>query len=641
MAILDPNFNIFDLVKDSVDLVSYLEKCGATLIPGHGNIIASTNCVLPNHTNDDTPSLKVYAAGSCHCFGCGGGGDVVSLHQAINNFSRPLEAAQDLVTREYAHLFSPDQIAQASGYGASGNSPTITPEQVQETKEVKNFLGRLATAYSTNLLIGMHADRSLDTRSKGAKEAMSALRERSLNKHSIIKVFRLGYADNTGNVAALTKKENSLKQDTSTCAIAPLSILDKSGSVILDRSGSGSAALPGRFALLRNRIIIPIRDENGEVVAFNGRILATEEAKQLANGKSPAKYINSSTTFAYKKNEVLYGLFENKEAIRTSGIVNVVEGCFDVQSMYRVGTASYKDKDKDGDNNNDSDNNNTSRTFEVANCVAALSSSLTTNQMELLYRHGATKRINLLFDGDAPGRAAALKNLMTIAPAIRDNVPIHIVSLPNGHDPDSFVRSFGTDPKGTAAACMAMSQITKNAPHCTDYFFKLLQEKYPNVDTNAQHRIGFRTQAYEFINKLSGHGNHTGYRTGEQTKREFTQRVETYLGVRRSLGDFSLPSIEQGKELVSSLKNRLNDNDLNNNNNNSDKFAALNNELSRISALQEHITALKELLVDAQATMVGKPLNQIELQTRAGLSEATPISDKPDKPKATHSGRKP
>ena len=75
MAILDPNFNIFDLVKDNVDLVSYLEKCGATLIPGHGNIIASTNCVLPNHTNDDTPSLKVYAAGSCHCFGCGGGGD--------------------------------------------------------------------------------------------------------------------------------------------------------------------------------------------------------------------------------------------------------------------------------------------------------------------------------------------------------------------------------------------------------------------------------------------------------------------------------------------------------------------------------------------------------------------------------------
>ena len=636
MAILDPNFNIFDLVKDNVDLVGYLEKCGATLIPGHGNIIASTNCVLPNHTNDDTPSLKVYAAGSCHCFGCGGGGDVVSLHQAINNFSRPLEAAQDLVTREYAHLFSPDQIAQASGYGASGNSPTITPEQVQETKEVKNFLGRLATAYSTNLLIGMHADRSLDTRSEGAKEAMHALRERSLNKHSIIKVFRLGYADNTGNVAARTEKENSLKQDTPTCAIAPLSILDKSGSVIpiaplsildksgsviLDRSGNGSAALPGRFALLRNRIIIPIRDENGEVVAFNGRILATEEAKQLANGKSPAKYINSATTFAYKKNEVLYGLFENKEAIRTSGIVNVVEGCFDVQSMYRVGTASHND--------------NAPRTFEVANCVAALSSSLTTNQMELLYRHGATKRINLLFDGDAPGRAAALKNLMTIAPAIRDNVPIHIVSLPNGHDPDSFVRSFGTDPEGTAAACSAMSQITKNAPHCTDYFFKLLQEKYPNVDTNAQHRIGFRTQAYEFINKLSGYGNHTGYRTGEQTKREFTQRVETYLGVRRSLGDFSLPSIEQGKELVSSLKNRLNDSD-----NNGDKFAALNNELSRISALQEHITALKELLVDAQATMVGKPLNQIELHTRAGLSEseATPISDKP---KVIHSGRKP
>ena len=636
MAILDPNFNIFDLVKDNVDLVGYLEKCGATLIPGHGNIIASTNCVLPNHTNDDTPSLKVYAAGSCHCFGCGGGGDVVSLHQAINNFSRPLEAAQDLVTREYAHLFSPDQIAQASGYGASGNSPTITPEQVQETKEVKNFLGRLATAYSTNLLIGMHADRSLDTRSEGAKEAMHALRERSLNKHSIIKVFRLGYADNTGNVAARTEKENSLKQDTPTCAIAPLSILDKSGSVIpiaplsildksgsviLDRSGNGSAALPGRFALLRNRIIIPIRDENGEVVAFNGRILATEEAKQLANGKSPAKYINSATTFAYKKNEVLYGLFENKEAIRTSGIVNVVEGCFDVQSMYRVGTASHND--------------NAPRTFEVANCVAALSSSLTTNQMELLYRHGATKRINLLFDGDAPGRAAALKNLMTIAPAIRDNVPIHIVSLPNGHDPDSFVRSFGTDPEGTAAACRAMSQITKNAPHCTDYFFKLLQEKYPNVDTNAQHRIGFRTQAYEFINKLSGYGNHTGYRTGEQTKREFTQRIETYLGVRRSLGDFSLPSIEQGKELVSSLKNRLNDSD-----NNGDKFAALNNELSRISALQEHITALKELLVDAQATMVGKPLNQIELHTRAGLSEseATPISDKP---KVIHSGRKP
>ena len=69
------------------------------------------------------------------------------------------------------------------------------------------------------------------------------------------------------------------------------------------------------------------------MVAFNGRILATEEAKQLANGKSPAKYINSSTTFAYKKNEVLYGLFENKEAIRTSGAVTVVEECFTLQSV--------------------------------------------------------------------------------------------------------------------------------------------------------------------------------------------------------------------------------------------------------------------------------------------------------------------
>lgn len=578
------DFNIFEVVRENIDLVGYLESRGANLKAGSGTVIASTSCVLPNHSSDNTPSLKVYAGGNCHCFGCGGGGDVTRLHQSIDGFPDPLSAARDLVTREFSHMFTVEQVAMAEAIGTHGaGNIRLTSVQVQEQTDIKEFLDRLATAYTSNLTYGLTPTR--DDRSPGAREAMEALSERGLAKYSLVKVFRLGYADSTGNIRIKTTAQ---QKSGAPCVEVSASIANKSGS--LSQLG---------YPLIRNRLVIPVRNEVGEVVAFNGRILKSEDDRLAAKGESPRKYINSATTGVYKKGDVLYGLYENKEHIRSSNVVNVVEGCFDVQSMYRAGT--WREEDPITKIKTDC------KMPEVANCVASLGSAFNTNQLEMLYRSGATKRINFIFDGDKAGKEAALKNLLAIAPAIRDNIPLHVVTLPEGHDPDSYVRSFPE----IKDARNNIAQLISSAPHCTDYLLQLLQEKYPDVATHAQHRIGFRIDAYEFINKLSGFGSN--YRTAEQTKADFTQRVETYLGLHRSLGDLALPAVAQTKELTLALESKLSEiPDV------SARFGMLEAEIARISALQERLEALKEITIKAQQT-IGNPLSQKEQALRAGI----------------------
>ena len=154
----------------------------------------------------------------------------------------------------------------------------------------------------------------------------------------------------------------------------------------------------------RGRLMIPIKDARGRVIAFGGRILDAGEPK----------YLNSPETPLFSKGNTLYGLFEARQAIRDKGYVIVCEGYMDVVALAQLG---------------------------FANGVATLGTACTANHVRALMRQ--TDRIIFSFDGDAAGQRAAKRALEACLPMMADDKEIKFLFLPTEHDPDSFVRERG------------------------------------------------------------------------------------------------------------------------------------------------------------------------------------------------------
>jgi DNA primase len=161
-----------------------------------------------------------------------------------------------------------------------------------------------------------------------------------------------------------------------------------------------------RYDRLRDRITFPIRNAQGELIGFGGRILDRGEPK----------YLNSPETPLFHKGEELYGLFEGRAAIQRQGYVLVVEGYLDVIALAQHG---------------------------VGNAVATLGTACTTEHVRKLFRHCG--QIVFSFDGDAAGQKAAARALETALPALGDERSVKFLFLPPEHDPDTFVRTFGAD----------------------------------------------------------------------------------------------------------------------------------------------------------------------------------------------------
>lgn len=168
----------------------------------------------------------------------------------------------------------------------------------------------------------------------------------------------------------------------------------------------------GFYDVFRDRLMFPILSPIGKVLGFGGRILPDTETGSA--DYTPAKYVNSPETEVYHKSRVLYGMKQAKRAIRTEREAIVVEGYADVVSLWDAG---------------------------VRNVVAASGTALTTQQMDLLKKLDV-QRLLLLFDADAAGQSAARKGIDV---ALDAGLAPYAVSLPDGADPDSFVRQFGTE----------------------------------------------------------------------------------------------------------------------------------------------------------------------------------------------------
>lgn len=168
-----------------------------------------------------------------------------------------------------------------------------------------------------------------------------------------------------------------------------------------------------RYDRFRNRIMFPIQDRRGRIIAFGGRVL---------DGGEP-KYLNSPETPLFEKGRELYGLPQAQKAIRDMGYALVVEGYMDVVALAQFG---------------------------VGNAVATLGTATTPHHIGTLLRH--TQRIVFCFDGDAAGRKAARRALESSLEALRDDVTLAFLFLPERHDPDSFVREHGAAAFTAAAA---------------------------------------------------------------------------------------------------------------------------------------------------------------------------------------------
>lgn len=153
----------------------------------------------------------------------------------------------------------------------------------------------------------------------------------------------------------------------------------------------------------RNRLMFPIRDVSGRVVAFGGRDL----------GESPAKYINSPETAVYKKSRVLYGLYEGRDAVRRAKEAILVEGYFDLLRLADAG---------------------------ITNVVATCGTALTPEQARLIHRYAP--KVLVVYDGDTAGIRAALRSVGILIAA---GLNVKALVLPDGMDPDDFVRDHGVE----------------------------------------------------------------------------------------------------------------------------------------------------------------------------------------------------
>jgi DNA primase len=347
---------------DIVDVVGrhvQLKKGGANLMglcPFHGEKSPSFSV---------SPSKQFY-----YCFGCGASGDAIRFLTEFTGASFR-DAVGDLAGQ--IGLTVPDD-------PRSDDDRAAAAERKQQQATLVEVLERAAEHYKKRL--------------REAPRAIDYLKRRGLTGE-IAARFGLGYAPPGWNsLASGVPDYNDPK-------------LAEAGLVIVRESEQDGEASPERrYDRFRDRVMFPIRNVQGEVIGFGGRVIDAGEPK----------YLNSPETPVFSKGQELYGLFEARTGIRRRGYALVVEGYMDVVALAQSG-------------------------FD--NAVATLGTACTADHVRKLFRF--TESVVFSFDGDAAGRRAANRALEAALPHASDVRSIKFLFLPAEHDPDSYVRSLGAD----------------------------------------------------------------------------------------------------------------------------------------------------------------------------------------------------
>lgn len=348
---------------------------------------ASFKGLCPFHS-EKSPSFHVNPQRQFfHCFGCQASGDVFKFVMQLEGRSFP-EALRQLADRAGVEL------------------PQIEARESDAVRREKAKRERLTaiTESAAGFFLEMLA------KHPHAHLARAEIDKRAM-KPETIATYRLGYAPHGWD--GLAKHLGSRGFSLAECEEAGLIVPRKAGD--------------GHYDRFRHRLMFPIADVHGKIVAFSGRALDLPAGEKLT-GDPPAKYVNSPEGPLYKKSELLFGLHEARVELRREGVAILCEGNFDVLAVHQAG---------------------------LKHVVAPLGTAFTLAQAKLMKRYVA--KVIVLFDGDNAGKKAT----RAAAPLLREAGLLGtVVALPPGEDPDSFLRKRGAD---------ALKQLVATAPTMLDH----------------------------------------------------------------------------------------------------------------------------------------------------------------------------
>lgn len=354
---------------DIVDLVSEyvnLEKAGS-----------SYRGLCPFH-NEKTPSFMVSPSKKiAKCMGCGGGGSPISFLMQIKNISF-IEAVSELAAKAGIKI---------DGIQKKKNGPDYS--------KYYSIMDTAAKFFRHSLL-----------NTKSGEKALEYLHKRGIDDKQI-EAFEIGFAPNLNQALYNVLKESGFNE------------IDMS-ELGLIKSGNN-----GFYDLFKNRIMFPIKDEQGHVVAFSGRIYVKDD--------SQPKYVNSPETIIFKKGNTLFHLSDAISNIRKTHRVVLCEGQIDVISATKSG---------------------------IDEAICSMGTALTANQVKIISKYAT--EVVLVYDGDNAGQKAMVKAIKLIE--AESNLKLRLVSLPSKMDPDEFVSANGPE--------AFLDYFNKNQLDSTDFMLK-------------------------------------------------------------------------------------------------------------------------------------------------------------------------
>ena len=407
MAGLIPQSFIDDLLNrtDIVDVVSsrvQMKKAGKNY----------TAC-CPFH-KEKTPSFSVSPDKQFYyCFGCGAGGNALGFIMDHDNLDFPP------AVEELAKAAGMEIPREESGRAHKPRQPTDSP--------LYPLLTAAADFYRQALK--SHPAR---------KAAVDYLKGRGLTGE-IARDFGLGFAP---------PGWDNLYKHLSSDTLQQKAMID--AGLLVENAETGK-----RYDRFRDRVMFPIRDSRGRIIAFGGRVL----------GDDKPKYLNSPETPVFHKGQELYGLFEARKFNRSLDEIIVVEGYMDVIALAQQG---------------------------LRNAVATLGTATSEEHMKRLFR--VVPSVLFCFDGDQAGRNAAWRALEATLPCLQDGRRARFLFLPEGEDPDTLVRSEGTD--------AFKARINQHAQPLADYFFQQLTEEAD--PRSLEGKAHMATLAAPLIDKVPG-----------------------------------------------------------------------------------------------------------------------------------------
>ncbi|MFK7988742.1 MAG: DNA primase [Sandaracinaceae bacterium] len=337
--------------------------------------------LCPFHS-EKSPSFYVHPdRGFFHCFGCQASGDAISFLMRIDGTAFP-DALSQLAERAGVEIVNLDSAEEQ-----------VARRRRQEKERLLSIVEAAA-----GFFVKMLAEHRF------GPMAWDELRRRELGEDAVSR-YRLGYAPHGWDELGGFLRDRGFSPND----------CERVGLVVPRRQREGY------YDRFRHRLMFPVSDAHGRIVAFSGRALPDVEDR--GEHDPPAKYINSPETPLYTKGQLLFGLHEARVGLRRSEVALMCEGNFDVVSLSHHG---------------------------FANVVAPLGTALTATQCKLLRRFAST--CVLLFDSDKAGRKAVRAAQPLLAQA---GIAGKVVTLPPGDDPDSFLRSQGAD---------GMRQLIEGAP---------------------------------------------------------------------------------------------------------------------------------------------------------------------------------